>query len=303
MRLVLLLRNSLLALAIFLPNITWANSYSLELNGSNQYDLRADTNLNLTDTFTYEAWIKPTDPNTYRWITGDSLTNNSTGETALFLNDTNHLICRTWASSGGFLDIDAGVIVNDTWNHVAFIKNADNDWDCVLNGTAVNSTASRTLSNTNKTGLTVGVTYEGNPDNYFTGLIDELRLWNIARTITELTNNANCSLNGDESGLLGYWQFENDHNDTTANNYDLTAFNSPNFSSTVPFSAVCEGGGEPEPTPSTTPYVFSTSTFAGFFDRHQTTFLWFGSLLLLAGFIFGFYNFGHGVIKWYKENV
>ena len=42
----------------------------------------------------------------------------------------------------------------------------------------------------------------------FHGLIDEVRLWNIARTQTEIQNNMNTTLNGNEPGLMGYWPLD-----------------------------------------------------------------------------------------------
>ena len=40
------------------------------------------------------------------------------------------------------------------------------------------------------------------------GSIDELRFWNIARTQTEIQNNSNIKLNGNESGLVAYYPFD-----------------------------------------------------------------------------------------------
>ncbi|GAB4568360.1 MAG: hypothetical protein Kow0047_21170 [Anaerolineae bacterium] len=42
----------------------------------------------------------------------------------------------------------------------------------------------------------------------FDGLIDEVRIWNIARTQAEIQADMNRILNGDEPGLVGYWRFE-----------------------------------------------------------------------------------------------
>jgi hypothetical protein len=42
----------------------------------------------------------------------------------------------------------------------------------------------------------------------FDGIIDEMRLWDHARSVGDITANMNCRLNGNETGLLAYWSFE-----------------------------------------------------------------------------------------------
>ena len=55
---------------------------------------------------------------------------------------------------------------------------------------------------------------------YFNGLIDEVRLWNTSRTPAEILDNSDATLSGVESGLVGYWPFDEGAGPTTA---DLTA--------------------------------------------------------------------------------
>lgn len=45
-------------------------------------------------------------------------------------------------------------------------------------------------------------------DNEFDGQIDEVRVWNVARTQTQIQDNMYSALNGDESGLVAYYQFD-----------------------------------------------------------------------------------------------
>jgi len=42
----------------------------------------------------------------------------------------------------------------------------------------------------------------------FNGLIDEFRVWNVARSDAEIMANYNKSLAGNEAGLVGYWKFD-----------------------------------------------------------------------------------------------
>ena len=53
------------------------------------------------------------------------------------------------------------------------------------------------------------------------GSMDELRIWNDARTITEINDNMNKELSGTEAGLVGYYRFNEG-----SPNADNTALNS-----------------------------------------------------------------------------
>lgn len=69
--------------------------------------------------------------------------------------------------------------------------------------------------------------------------IDDVRVWNAARTTTELDNNFQTELVGNETNLVAYYKMNNDSwVDTTANAYHLTAVNSPTFNADVPFGAL-----------------------------------------------------------------
>jgi hypothetical protein len=50
---------------------------------------------------------------------------------------------------------------------------------------------------------------------YFNGLFDELRIWSIARTGAEIMAAMNHAVASDETGLVGYWKF-NEASGTTA---------------------------------------------------------------------------------------
>jgi len=76
---------------------------------------------------------------------------------------------------------------------------------------------------------------------YYKGYMDEVRIWDIARTQNELQNNINNELTGNESGLTAYWKL-NEHNGTVA--YDSTDNNSDGtihgaqWASTYPSSGI-----------------------------------------------------------------
>jgi hypothetical protein len=75
--------------------------------------------------------------------------------------------------------------------------------------------------------------------DFFDGRLDEARIWNDIRTDSEISNNYQTELVGDEQGLVAYWKFNNDAGvDYTANNNDLTNNNSCTFSVDIPFDGI-----------------------------------------------------------------
>ena len=41
---------------------------------------------------------------------------------------------------------------------------------------------------------------------FFNGALDDVRLWNVARSASEILNGFNQNLAGTESGLVGHWK-------------------------------------------------------------------------------------------------
>jgi hypothetical protein len=108
----------------------------------------------------------------------------------------------------------------DQWIHFAMT------WD----GTAVRAfvngveratktaTGAQTTLMTGRTPLVVG----GYPPAYFNGQFDELRIWNVARSAAEITSTMHQTLAGTETGLTGYWKFD-ETSGTTAADATMTA--------------------------------------------------------------------------------
>ena len=90
------------------------------------------------------------------------------------------------------------------WVHFAL------SWDgtavrAFVNGVQMAAKMSGGMLATDKTQLTIG----GNPRGaYFNGDMDEFRVWNIARSATDILSTMHKTLVGNETGLVGYWKFD-----------------------------------------------------------------------------------------------
>jgi Ca2+-binding RTX toxin-like protein len=78
--------------------------------------------------------------------------------------------------------------------------------------------------------------------SYFQGSIDDVRIWNKARTQTEIQADLNRELTGNETGLVGYWNFNSITNNTvqdlTSNHNDGTLSGAQNTTGIVPTSLI-----------------------------------------------------------------
>lgn len=117
-----------------------------------------------------------------------------------------------------------GVNLKDNaWHQIVVTKDLSNVKfyiDGVLKKTVtVTNSISYTLGNN----FSVGQHANGDPAFNLTGSVDEVRIWNVARTATQITNNKNIEITAPQTNLLGYWRF----NETSGPAADLSGKNHP----------------------------------------------------------------------------
>jgi hypothetical protein len=218
-----------------------ANSHSLDLElSSSQYASITDaaqTGLDFSSAFTFAAWIKP----------------ESIPDIGELIFKTNYRVYLysdntiTGVITGSDAKVDnykytlTSPIGN--WTHVAITADSSQasattfeffvNGSSVGNGTAVLSQNATDIG-TNSDPFQVGW---GTTTHYYDGLIDELVVIDRVLTSTEIGYlYAGYDALQKISDLSGYWKFNNDYLDETANNNDLTSSGSPVFSATVPFA-------------------------------------------------------------------
>jgi len=112
----------------------------------------------------------------------------------------------------------------NNWTHIAIVRDLDNmvlKW--YKNGVLVNET-NALYSYAAVSSLTAYIGH-GYTNDYY-GLLDEVRVWNIARTEAEIQSSILTTLNGIEPGLTGYWNFNesNPWADLSGNGNDGIAY-------------------------------------------------------------------------------
>ena len=171
-------------------------------NGANSNIAIPALNLNSLPV-TVEMWYKP-EPNQNNYAT--LWYNRGASNNAGFQYDRWTDQSKVKAVWNGATELPEAKPVPGEWNHMALVV-TPNSKTFYVNGIP-----------TTETGAAFqlfpfdGTTYLGwdnaMADRTLKGLIDEVRIWNSARTAEELENTRYARLNGDESGLVGYWNFD-----------------------------------------------------------------------------------------------
>lgn len=159
------------------------------------------------NTFTLEAWIYPeANDEEYHAILGGGSGSLNVGKNrapSLYVFQKNRI-------HGGFGDGTAWHsvtteprLISDAWNHVA--ASFDGTWFRIfINGLP----ALETDQFSGKTPIQEPIRLIGKLDNFFTGRIDDVRVWKRARTAAAIRADMQRRLAGNETDLVGYWHFQ-----------------------------------------------------------------------------------------------
>jgi hypothetical protein len=185
---------------------------ALLFDGVDDYvSLGNSTVFDVDTTVTYEAWIRPDSTSAFifnKWVNfqEDKQMTYSGDKVAFYMHN---------AFSGVSL-VSSSSVPKHQYTHVA----------ATYDGTTAKLYINGVFDTSKSVGFPVsnsaGVLYLAhNPDRFdnqsaFMGVIDEFRIWNIARTESEIQSTMNQSLTGNEPGLIGYWKFDEGQGTTTA---------------------------------------------------------------------------------------
>ena len=212
-----------------------SNALSLDGDGSFVEIVDSEMINSISEQVTVSAWIKPTDfPNTCTTILfkGNKRTPDlSHRQFALWLFDEGCFYFD--ASPNGrfirWIASNSESVQRNVWYHVAATIDARNDSVTLfLNGTEIRRSNFKGENNLTKTTLPlrIGCSHEEEISEHasFAGLIDEVQVWNIARTENQIRSDMRKQLKGDEAGLVGYWKFDAENEgrvfDSSLNKHD-----------------------------------------------------------------------------------
>lgn len=100
---------------------------------------------------------------------------------------------------------DSNVLELNTWYHVAVSYDSATQTLKLYKDGVLIDTNTNVVAPINGSEINIGSYNDA--DNLFNGSIDEVRVWNSVRTIEQLNETKNIELQGDEMGLVAYYDF------------------------------------------------------------------------------------------------
>ncbi|MEL6560012.1 MAG: LamG-like jellyroll fold domain-containing protein, partial [Bacteroidota bacterium] len=175
-----------------------------------QISIEESSDLVLDGSITLEAWIRTTKDSGIQQV----ITKPAGGDPASYsLNLQNGLPTISIYALGFPESQPAGmgstVVSDGLWHHLAGVFDHEHDSiflyvDGILQVAALIQSRSRFVGND---GLFIG-NFSEFTDQHFEGDIDEIRIWNVPRTADEISRNFTVPLQGDEPGLIAYYNFD-----------------------------------------------------------------------------------------------
>jgi len=216
-------------------------------------DDESQTGLDLSAELTIEMWFKlesePLGADAYQLISK----RHSSGQRsyALELQPTGHpngkgIGFYTWSNGvdsacATFLDWE---YQEGTWYHVAVTKSGTHVLFYV-NGSQIGSVQICDNANIFEGAAEVRVGADDDANTKYDGLIDELRVWGVARIPREISGRYRHELpKGDKVGLRAYWKFDGDYADSSGNGNNLSQIGANPFSEDVPSFACLKPSAE-----------------------------------------------------------
>ena len=155
---------------------------------------------------TFEAWIKlPVAPNGTECITDYGL--NAVGSRNTFIVNGSGFIGYISGGTNANITATVATVPIGSWVHVAFVYDGTNGF-LYQNGVQVGTGSLTTVNTpTGATDFRVGQRVPGGSIP-FNGNIDEVRVWNVAKTQADLQASMNTELTGNEASLVYYAKFD-----------------------------------------------------------------------------------------------
>lgn len=214
------MKNYYLALFVFL-NFAFTSTRSnaqcisaVQLDGVNEYLYSPFNNYNFNQ-FTVELWMNAqTYATNVHYI---SLYKNA----YIVLGNYGSGTIDTWVDGLNPIMVSGTPPAINQWHHFAFVYDGTNQ-TIYLDGNPISvnpSTGNVNVSSIFGDGLVIGARYTQNTQ-FSQAIYDDVRIWNVARSQTQLQTFKDVNLAGNEAGLVAYYRFEDGIGSTTVT--DLT---------------------------------------------------------------------------------
>lgn len=171
-------------------------------------------NPSISGDYTIEAWVYINQHQTWSRIVDLGNGPGSNNVLFAFQGGTNQLVMETYTGTGGIL-ASPSAVPTGVWKHLACVNNGAGTGYLYIDGVQVASGAQNSPANIARS-LNYIARSNWGQDSYFNGTIREVRIWDVARTQAQISQNKDIPLLGNETGLKVYFR-TNEGSGTTLN--------------------------------------------------------------------------------------
>ena len=207
---------------------TWKTSGSLagsrqalDFDGTDEHlSIPHNASLNMgTGNFTYEFWVKK-DVSGVRYDIISKEATNENNDLSILISESNQAVIYTKGTTTTHSVTSISTVPINVWTHIAGVRDG-NTLRVYINGILDNSSTGTAQDITNTNVMLLGANFTNNlsPTGYLNGQLDEVRIWNTARTESEIRESMMRNLIGNETNLVAYYRFDH-YNGITL--YDIT---------------------------------------------------------------------------------
>lgn len=175
------------------------------------------TDFAVNENFTVELWLKtPSTPQPNPQVANKAIVEKWNGDLGVgypyvirYADGTQQIVAKRYDGIVNPAVISTTTVNDDQWHHVAFVKAADSLY-LYVDGKLEGQSLDNTTANTENT-LPISLSNRAN-DLQWQGTMDELRIWNVARSAQEIQFYMQEELTGTEANLVAYYPFNEGEN-------------------------------------------------------------------------------------------
>ncbi|MBO9681164.1 MAG: LamG domain-containing protein [Flavisolibacter sp.] len=198
------------------------SNYAVNFDGTDDYiSLPTSVAVSQSNTFTIEAWVYWNGTNN-GCIYSETVLGNNNPMFSIIPRSSDgggiELTFRDNSATGLTLQPATAKVTANTWVHVAVVRTSATNMKIYIDGVLKDDASFTAPASWTPTKVNTGVRWRASQSDFFAGKIDELRIWNTARTETQIKANMfNRNLANNATGLVAYYRM-NEGSGTTATN-------------------------------------------------------------------------------------
>ncbi|QEE50828.1 T9SS type A sorting domain-containing protein [Flavobacterium alkalisoli] len=204
-----LLRASLFTFCLASSSMQ-AQQNALEFDGTNDYIVTNYAGISGNASRTVEAWIKVGSDSSQRFLVDMGDTAAGAGSRFSFKINPSASVIRIEIGGAGING--SAFVTNNQWHHVAVVYDNDaatNKYKLYVDGVLDIQGDMTTALNVQPgtTNMTIGIRADLSATTVWDGAIDEVRVWDVARTQAQIQDNMNTEFCNPQANLVSYYKF------------------------------------------------------------------------------------------------